>query len=62
MAQIKAIHAASRGVYGAPRIPATLRAQGVRSSRRRVARLMLQLGLRDLCRRRSKGKPKRMER
>ena len=59
MAQIKAIHAASRGVYGAPRIPATLRAQGVRSSRRRVARLMLQQGLRGIGRRRRKGKSKR---
>ena len=59
MTQIKAIHTASRGVYGTPRIPATLREQGVRTSRRRVARLMLQLGLRGVCRRRRKGKPKR---
>jgi len=59
MTQIKAIHTASRGVYGTPRIHATLRAQGVRISRRRVARLMLQLGLRGVCRRRRKGKPKR---
>ena len=59
MAQIKALHAASRGVYGAPRMPATLRAQGVRISRRRVARLMLQQGLRGLCRRRRKGQSKR---
>ena len=56
---IKAIHTASRGVYGAPRIPATLRARGVRISRRRVARLMLQQNLRGVCRRRRKGKPKR---
>ena len=35
MTQIKAIYTASRGVYGTPRIPATLRAQGVRTSRRK---------------------------
>ncbi|MXZ56420.1 MAG: IS3 family transposase [Gammaproteobacteria bacterium] len=59
MTQIKAIHTASRGVYGTPRIHATLHAQGVRISRRRVARLMLQQGLRGICRRRRKGRPKR---
>ena len=59
MTQIQAIHTASRGVYGTPRIHAMLREQGVRTSRRRVARLMLQLGLRGVCRRRRKGKPKR---
>ena len=58
LVQIKAIHEASRGVYGAPRIYATLRTQGVQTSRRRVARLMAQQGLRGICRRR-KGKPKR---
>ena len=42
LVQIKAIHAASREVYGAPRIHATLRERGVRISRRRVARLMSQ--------------------
>jgi putative transposase len=35
-----AIHVASRATYGAPRIHAELRAQGVRCSRKRVARLM----------------------
>ena len=59
LAPIQAIHTASRGVYGTPRIPATLRAQGVRTSRRRVARLMLQQGIQGICRRRRKGKPKR---
>ena len=59
LVQIKTIHAASREVYGAPRIPATLRERGIRISRRRVARLMLQQGLRGVCRRRRKGKPKR---
>ncbi len=38
--QIRQIHHDSRGVYGAPRITAQLRAQGLRVSRKRVARLM----------------------
>ena len=59
LVQIKAIHVASREVYGAPRIHATLRERGVRISRRRVARLMSQQGIRGVCRRRRKGKPKR---
>ena len=43
--KIKAIHEASRGVYGAPRVHADLRAQGEQASRRRVSRLMRQQGL-----------------
>jgi putative transposase len=39
-AHIREAHAASRGVYGAPRIHAELRAAGVRCGRKRVARLM----------------------
>jgi putative transposase len=39
--RIKRIHAASRGVYGAPRIHAELRLEhGIRVGRKRVARLM----------------------
>ena len=38
--EISAVHRASRGNYGAPRIVAELRCQGVRISRRRCARLM----------------------
>jgi putative transposase len=38
--RIHAIHARSRGTYGAPRVHADLRADGVRVSRKRVARLM----------------------
>jgi putative transposase len=38
--RIAAIHAASRGVYGAPRGHAALQAEGARIGRKRVARLM----------------------
>lgn len=43
--RIRTAFVAGRGVYGSPRIPATLRAQGVRCSRKRVARLMRAQGL-----------------
>jgi putative transposase len=51
-AQITAAHERSRGSYGAPRIHAALRAAGIRTSRRRVARLMRAAGLVGCCRRR----------
>ena len=55
MAHIRAIHAASRGTYGAPRIQAELRLRhGIRCSRKRVARLMRVLGLVGVHRRRRK--------
>ncbi len=40
VAQIQAIYTRSRGTYGAPRVHAELREQGVRCGRKRVARLM----------------------
>jgi len=43
--QIAAAHARSRGTYGAPRIHAVLQAAGIRTSRRRVARLLRGAGL-----------------
>src|SRR5262249_10002506 len=45
-AAIRAIHAASRGQYGVPRVLAELRAQGYDVGRKRVARLMAAAGLR----------------
>ena len=55
LVQIHAIHERSRGTYGAPRIHAELRAQGVRCGRKRVARLMRQAGLTGAQRRRYRG-------
>ena len=51
--RIAAIHTASRGTYGSPRVHADLRAAGMRCGRRRVARLMRAAGLRGCGRRRS---------
>jgi transposase InsO family protein len=45
-ATIRAIHAASSGQYGSPRVLAELRAQGHDVGRKRVARLMKAAGLR----------------
>ena len=49
--RIGAIHAGSRGTYGAPRIHAELRAGGTQVSRKRVARLMREMGLTGVSRR-----------
>jgi transposase InsO family protein len=43
-AQIGQVHTQSRGTYGAPRVHAALQAQGVRGSRKRVARLLHRAG------------------
>jgi putative transposase len=51
-ARIAAIHAESDATYGTPRVHAELRANGVRVSRRRVARLMAEQGLEGVSRRR----------
>jgi len=52
VARIRAVHAASDGTYGMPRVRAELIDQGVRISRKRVARLMRRQGLRGVSRRR----------
>jgi len=53
--RIRAIHAASKGRYGSPRVHAMLRRQGIRVGEKRVARLMRQAGLEGAFRRRRKG-------
>jgi putative transposase len=52
LAQIRTIHQRSRGTYGAPRIHFELATQGIRVSRKRVARLMREAGLQGVSRRR----------
>jgi transposase InsO family protein len=49
-AQLRALHQASRGTYGRPRLTIALRRRGQRHSAKRVARLMRQLGLRGVQR------------
>lgn len=57
-ALVSEAHRKSRSTYGAPRVHAQLRRQGHRTSRKRVARLMRQAGLRGAVhpRRRSPSK------
>ena len=57
--QIRSIHQASRGVYGAPRIQAELRAQGTIAGRHRITRIMSEQGLQGVSRRRRKSMIKR---
>ncbi len=45
LGRIRAVHARSRGTYGAPRVHAQLRRDGIRVSRKRVERLMRAHGL-----------------
>jgi transposase InsO family protein len=52
--RIGAIHRASRGTYGAPRVLAQLRREGMACSKKRVARLMASLGLTGRQKRKSK--------
>jgi putative transposase len=49
--RIREIHAASYGTYGAPRIHAELRDEGMRVGRKRIARLMRRAGLAGVSRR-----------
>jgi transposase InsO family protein len=51
VAEIRAAHVASRGIYGAPRIHVDLAAKGIRVGRKRVARLMSAAGLAGVTRR-----------
>jgi len=49
--RVVAIHRDSRGTYGAPRVHAELRADGIRCGRKRVARLMRSAGVAGVHRR-----------
>ena len=51
---IRVIHRESKGVYGAPKIRAELKAQGLHHGRHKIARLMRQAGLRGCPQRRFK--------
>jgi putative transposase len=53
--RIRAIHEASKGRYGSPRVHAMLRRQGIRVGEKRVARVMRAAGLQGAYRRRRKG-------
>jgi len=53
VARIRTLHALSRGTYGVPRIYQDLTGEGVRISRKRIARLMRALGLQGVSRRRA---------
>jgi putative transposase len=53
--RIRAVHAASKGRYGSPRVHAMLRRQGIRVGEKRVERLMRAAGLQGAFRRRRKG-------
>jgi transposase InsO family protein len=57
--QITKVHRGSRGTYGAPRVHAELREDGVRVGRKRVARLMRTHGLVGCHRRRRRGLTRR---
>ena len=48
--QIKAAHRKGRYIYGSPRVFRALRDQGVRVSRKRIARLMREAGLKGVWR------------
>lgn len=50
--KIVQVFAESRGTYGAPRIRAALRLEGIRVGRKRIARLMREAGLQAVTRRR----------
>jgi putative transposase len=58
-AKIREIHRRSRETYGCPRIHAELRSLGMCCSRKRVARLMREAGLRGCTRSRRKGTTRR---
>jgi transposase InsO family protein len=63
LSRIRTVHRDSRGVYGAPRIHEELvKGDGIRCSRKRVARLMRKAGIVGVHRRRFHGCTRRDER
>ena len=54
--EISDVHARHHGAYGAPRIHRELQRQGWKVSRKRVARLMRELGIQGLARRARRGR------
>lgn len=57
--KVREIHERSRQTYGSPRIHAELRSVGTRCSRKRVERLMREVGLRGCVRGRRRGTTRR---
>jgi len=60
--RVREIHERSRGTYGAPRIHAELAYEGVHVGRKRVARLMREVGIEGVSRRRRAKTTQRSER
>jgi putative transposase len=57
--KIREIQRYSRGIYGSPRVHAELRSIGTRCSKKRVARLMREAGVRGCMRGRRRGTTRR---
>jgi len=53
--EIRGIHAGSRGAYGAPRIHAALRREGLRINRKKVERIMREHDIRGITRRKRRN-------
>ena len=53
--EISSVHTLHQGAYGAPRIHGELQRRGWKVSRKRVARLMRELGIHGLARRSRRG-------
>jgi len=55
ISMIEEVHQKSRGIYGSPRITNELNMNGISISRRRVAQLMKQEGIRSKIKRKFRG-------
>lgn len=54
--EVSRVYRENKHVYGAPRVALALRGEGLRHSKRRIARLMRELGIQGRCR--GRGKPR----